>query len=542
MTNHSTSSEKSNKISYVFIFAALAIGILVIIGAIFPDQFGDISSSISGWVTEYFGWYYIILVTVIVLFCIFLVFSPIGKLKLGQPDDVPEFNTVSWITMLFSAGMGIGLVFYGAGEPMAHFMSPPTADAGTTAALTEAMESTFLHYGIHAWAIYGIVGLSLAYSSFRKGEVGLLSKSLRPLFGNLVDGWLGILVDVLAVFATVIGVAVSLGIGAMQINGGLNYLFDIPVSLVTQGIIIAVVTVLFLYSAWSGLSKGIQYLSNINMVLAAILFAVILIVGPTMLILNLMTTGTGGYLSSIVFNSFDVAPLNPQKEEWLSSWTIYYWGWWMSWSPFVGIFIARVSKGRTIREFIIAVLLVPTVIGIIWFSVFGITGISTAMDKPEIFNMATEVQLFAVFDQLPMGTIMSILAILLVSIFFITSADSATFVLGMQSSHGNLTPSGKTKITWGISLSAIAFTLLAAGGETGLNALQSAAIIAALPFSFIIIAMMIAFYKDANNERKYLGLSITPDRERMKNYKESTLEEYQEDLEAYADEDKPKGI
>ncbi len=214
----------------------------------------------------------------------------------------------------------------------------------------------------------------------------------------------------------------------------------------------------------------------------------------------------------------------------------------MSWSPFVGIFIARVSKGRTIREFIIAVLLVPTVIGIIWFSVFGITGISTGIANPEIFNMATEVQLFAIFDELPMGTILSMLAILLVSSFFITSADSATFVLGMQTSHGNLTPSGKTKLTWGIALSAIAFTLLAAGGETGLNALQSAAIIAALPFSLVVIMMMIAFYKDANNERKYLGLSITPNKERMKNYKESSLEEYQEDLEAYADEDKPRGV
>lgn len=542
MTNHSASSEKSKKISYVFVFAAVIVGLLVIIGAIFPNQFGEISGAISGWVTTYFGWYYMILVTVIVFFSAFLVFSPIGKLKLGQPDDEPEFSTISWITMLFSAGMGIGLVFYGAGEPMAHFMSPPTADPGTTEALAESMRSTFLHYGIHAWAIYGIVALSLAYSSFRKGEVGLLSKTLRPLFGNLVDGWLGILIDVLAVFATVIGVAVSLGIGAMQINGGLNYLFDVPVGLTSQGIIISVVTVLFLISAWSGLSKGIQYLSNLNMILAGLLFVIILVVGPTMLILNVMTTGTGGYLSTFLYNSFDVAPLNAQKTEWLSSWTIYYWGWWMSWSPFVGIFIARVSKGRTIREFIIAVLLVPTVIGIIWFSVFGITGISTGIANPEIFNMATEVQLFAIFDELPMGTILSMLAILLVSSFFITSADSATFVLGMQTSHGNLTPSGKTKLTWGIALSAIAFTLLAAGGETGLNALQSAAIIAALPFSLVVIMMMIAFYKDANNERKYLGLSITPNKERMKNYKESSLEEYQEDLEAYADEDKPRGV
>lgn len=543
MANKTPSSKKSNEISYVFLYAALIVGALVVIGAIFPDQFGDVSGTVSAWVTSYFGWYYMILVALIVMFCIFLVFSPIGKLKLGKPDDEPEFRTISWIAMLFSAGMGIGLVFYGAGEPIAHYLSPPTADGETTAALEESMRSTFLHYGIHAWSIYGIVGLCLAYASFRKGEVGLLSKTLRPLFGDRVDGWLGVLVDVLAVFATVIGVAVSLGIGAIQINGGLNYLFGIPVGLTSQAIIIVAVTVLFLYSAWSGLSKGIQYLSNTNMILAGILFAIILIVGPTMMILNIMTTSTGGYLSSIVANTFDVAPLNPQKEEWLSSWTIYYWGWWMSWSPFVGIFIARVSKGRTIREFIIAVLLVPTVIGIIWFSVFGVTGIMAGInDDPGIFDMATEVQLFAVFDTLPLGTILSIVAILLVSIFFITSADSATFVLGMQTSHGSLNPSGRTKLVWGISLSAIAFTLLAAGGETGLNALQSAAIISALPFSFVLIGMMLAFYKDANNERKYLGLSITPTKERLETYIESSHEEYQEELDAYAEKDKPRGV
>lgn len=537
-----TTQKDTGKISYVFLYSAIIVGLLVIIGAVFPDRFGEISGNISGWVTEYFGWYYMILVTVIVFFCVFLIFSPIGKLKLGKPDDEPEFKTISWLTMLFSAGMGIGLVFYGAGEPMAHFMTPPSADPGTSEALLESMRSTFLHYGFHAWAIYAVVALSLAYSSFRKGEVGLLSKSLRPLFGDLVDGWIGVFVDVLAVFATVIGVAVSLGIGAMQINGGLNYLFDIPVGLVTQGIIIGIVTILFLYSAWSGLSKGIQFLSNANMVLAGILFIIILIVGPTMLILNMMTSSTGGYLSTFLFSSFDVAPLNPQKSEWMSTWTIYYWGWWMSWSPFVGIFIARVSKGRTIREFILAVLLIPTVVSILWFSVFGITGISTGLENPEIFNMATEIQLFAIFNELPLGTILSLVAVVLIACFFITSADSATFVLGMQTSHGNLMPSGKIKITWGVSLSAISFILLAAGGETGLNALQSAAIIAALPFSFVVILMMIAFYKDANNERKYLGLSITPNKARMKNYKESSPEEYQEDLEAYADEDKPRGV
>lgn len=536
--------KKTNrKISKVFTYAAIVVGLLVVIGAVFPDQFGQFSGSVSGWITEYFGWYYMILTTLLVFFCIFLMLSPIGKLKLGKPKDKPEFRTVSWLAMLFSAGMGIGLVFYGASEPMSHYVAPPTADAETKAAILEAMRSTFLHYGIHPWAIYGVVALALAYSQFRKGESGLLSKTLRPILGNRVDGGIGILVDVLAVFATVIGVAVSLGVGAMQINGGLNYLFDIPNNIVVQGIIIAVVTGLFMISAWSGLSKGIQYLSNTNMVLAGILFIIILIVGPTMLILNMMTEATGSYMQTFLQNSLDVATLNEQKHEWLASWTIYYWGWWMSWSPFVGIFIARVSRGRTIREFVGAVLFVPTVISIIWFSVFGMTGINTGQANPSIFELPPEVQLFAIFNELPMGSVLSLLAVLLVSVFFITSADSATFVLGIQSSFGSLTPPGRIKIAWGIGLSSIAYILLLAGGETGLDALQSAAIISALPFSVVVILMVVSFYKDANNERKYLGLSITPNKKRMQDYLENSPEEHQEEIESYIEsEDDTKGI
>jgi glycine betaine transporter len=534
----------NKKFSKVFIYGVIAIGIIVLIGAIFPVRFGEISGTFSDWITEYFGWYYMILTTLLVFFCVFLLFSPIGKLKLGKPDEKPEFRTVSWLAMLFSAGMGIGLVFYGASEPMAHYVTPPSAEPETREAMLESMRSTFLHYGFHAWAMYGVVALALAYSQFRKGEVGLLSKVLRPLFGDRVDGTLGIIVDVLAVFATVIGVAVSLGIGAMQINGGLNYLFGLPVNLVVQGLIIAVITVLFLISAWSGLSKGIQYLSNLNMVLAGLLMIFILIVGPTMLILNMMTAGTGQYLGTFLTQSFDVAPLNPQKSEWMSTWTIYYWGWWMSWSPFVGIFIARVSRGRTIREFVMAVLFVPTLIGIIWFSAFGMTGVSVGRAMPEIFELPAETQLFAVFDQLPLGLILSFIAVLLVTSFFITSADSATFVIGMQTSFGSLTPTGKTKIVWGIALSSIAYVLLLAGGPTGLNALQSAAIISALPFSIVVILMVLAFFKDANTERKYFGLTISPDRQRYEDYVKGSAEEYEEELEEYKERTKedPPGI
>nr|WP_315295287.1 BCCT family transporter [Mammaliicoccus lentus] len=518
------------KISNVFTFSAIVIGIIVALGAIFPTQFGGITADISAWISKYFGWYYMIITILMVFFCVFIIFSPIGKLKLGKPQDKPEFNTISWFAMLFSAGMGIGLVFYGAAEPMSHFISPPTASPESKAAMTESMRSTFLHWGFHAWAIYGVVALALAYAQFRKGEPGLLSKTLRPLLGDKVDGPIGTFIDVLSVFATVVGVAVSLGMGALQINGGLEYLFGVPNNIVVQGIIIVIVTVLFLASAWSGLSKGIQYLSNLNLILASILLIVTLIIGPTILILNMFTSSTGALFDSFLFNGFDIAPLNEQKSAWLNDWTLYYWGWWMSWSPFVGIFIARVSRGRSIREFILGVMLVPTIVSFIWFSVFGVTGIEVGKKTPEIFKMTTETQLFGVFNELPMGMLLSLVSLALICIFFITSADSATFVLGMQTTYGSLEPAGRIKIVWGVAQSLIAFVLLFSGGDTGLGALQSAAIISAFPFSFIIIMMIIAFYKDANQERKYLGLSITPNKHRMKEYVEKSKREYEQEL------------
>ncbi|MCG7331319.1 BCCT family transporter [Salinicoccus roseus] len=520
------------KLSKVFIYASIIVGIMVFLGALFPDRFGQVTGNVGSWVIEYFGWYYLIITTLMVFFCIFLVFSPIGKLKLGKPYHKPEFRTISWLAMLFSAGMGIGLVFYGAAEPIQHYMGPPTADPETDAAMVEALRSTFFHYGFHAWAMYGVVALALAYSQFRKGEVGLLSKTLRPILGDRVDGPIGIAVDVLSVFATIIGVAVSLGVGTLQINGGLNYLFGLPINIMVQGIIIAVVTFLFLISAWSGLSKGIQYLSNLNMGLAGILLIAVLILGPTMMILNMMNTSTGVMLDTFLYNSLDVAPLNQQKSEWLEVWTIYYWGWWMSWSPFVGIFIARVSRGRSVREFVLAVLLVPTLVSIVWFSVFGVTGIEVGKTVPAIFDMNAETMLFGIFNELPLSMVLSVIALLLVSSFFVTSADSATYVLGMQTAFGSLQPSNKIKIVWGIALSSIAFVLLLSGGDTGLAALQSAAIISAFPFSFIIISMMVSFYKDANEERKYLGLSITPNRQRMKDYIEKSKRERAEEIKA----------
>ncbi|GGB81532.1 BCCT family transporter [Staphylococcus nepalensis] len=531
--NSSENQPNGKKISPVFIYSAIITGIVVLIGAIVPEQFDTVTNTIKLWITDKLGWYYLILTTFIVFFCVFLIFSPIGKLKLGKPNDKPEFNTVSWFAMLFSAGMGIGLVFYGAAEPMADFAAPPNADPKTTAAYTEALRSTFFHWGFHAWSIYGVVALALAYAQFRKGEPGLISRTLRPILGNKVEGPIGTVIDVLAVFATVVGVAVSLGMGALQINGGLNYLFGIPNTIWVQAIIIVVVTILFIMSAWSGLSRGIQYLSNLNISLGAILMIAALIIGPTILILNMMTSSTGSLLNSFLFNTFDTAAQNPQKREWMSSWTLYYWGWWLSWSPFVGIFIARVSKGRSVREFIAGVLLVPALVSFVWFSVFGVLGIETGKKNPELFNMTAETQLFGVFNEIPFGIVLSLIALVLIASFFITSADSATFVLGMQTSFGSLEPSNVVKVTWGIAQSLIAFVLLFAGGGNGadaLNAIQSAAIISALPFSFVVIMMMTSFYKDANKERKFLGLTLTPNKHRLQDYVQYQQEDFEDEM------------
>ena len=518
------------KLSSVFTYSIIITAIVVLLGAIFPTQFNEIGTNITGWITEYFGWYYMVIVALMIFFCVFLIFSPIGKLKLGKPEDKPEFNTISWFAMLFSAGMGIGLVFWGAAEPISHFVSPPSGDPQSATAYKEALRGAFMQWGFHAWAVYGVVALALAYFQFRKNEPALISKTLRPIFGNKVDGLLGTIIDVVSVFATIGGVAVSLGLGAMQIAGGLNYLFDIPNNIVTQGIIILIVTILFLTSAWSGLSRGIQYLSNANIGLAGIILLFVFIVGPTVLILNMLTSSTGEYLNTLLFNMFDTAPLDPQKNEWMKSWTFFQLAWWISWSPFVGIFIARVSKGRSIREFVSGVLLAPVLVSLVWFAAFGVLGIETAKKTPKIFDMPPETALFGVFNEVPLGFVLSIVTLLLIATFFITSADSATFVLGMQTTFGSLNPSVIVKVIWGIAQALIAFILLFSGGDNGLNALQNMAIMTALPFSIIVLCMMVSFYKDANQERKFLGLTLSPNKHRLKEYINSQSEDFESEM------------
>ncbi|UOQ43982.1 BCCT family transporter [Halobacillus salinarum] len=473
-------------------------------GIFAPKNFETISGNVMNFISTHFGWYYLMIVTLFVIFCVYLIFSPYGKIKLGKPKDKPDYSYSTWFAMLFSAGMGIGLVFYGAASPISHYVkTPPTAEPGTTEAIRDSMRITFFHYGIHAWAIYAIVALVLAYFKFRHNKPGLISATLEPIFGDKMKGPWGTAIDVIAVFATIVGVATTLGFGAAQINGGFTFLLDIEKQFWLQLVIIVVVTILFMFSAYTGLSKGIKYLSNANMILATILFAIMLIIGPTLYIFNTFADTLGSYVSSLASESMRIAPNNEDEHKWVLNWTVFFWAWWIAWSPFVGIFIARVSKGRTIREFLSGVLLVPSVVSFLWMSAFGATGIQTQKGGADIASLPDEQALFAVFDHFPLSVVMSIIAMMLIGTFFITSADSATFVLGMQTTNGSLNPPKTVKFVWGVAQSAIAAVLLYTGG---LQALQNALISAALPFSFIMLLMVYSLYKTLRQDKAELEL------------------------------------
>ncbi|WP_101846652.1 BCCT family transporter [Halobacillus sp. Marseille-P3879] len=495
-----------NKLTSVFWVTFIIALFSVLWGAIAPANLESITGTIQQYISVHFGWYYLLIVTGFVVFCLYMIVSPYGKIKLGKETDKPDYNYPTWFAMLFSAGMGIGLVFWGAAEPIYFFgTDPPTEEAGTSAAMEEAMQFVYFHWGVHAWGIYAVVALVLAYFKFRRGAPALISATLEPLFGAKMKGPLGKAVDVVAVFATIVGVATTLGFGAAQINGGLTYLTGMEESFTLQLIVILIVTVLFMISAYTGLSKGIKYLSNTNMVLALALLVIMLIIGPTLMIMNVFTDTIGSYLRNIPQMSFRLAPESAEERTWINDWTVFYWAWWIAWSPFVGIFIARVSKGRTIREFLSGVLLVPSIVGFLWFSTFGSSAIKLQQENTaDIAGMATEQALFGMFDQYPLGLLMSIIAMTLIGTFFITSADSATFVLGMQTTNGSLTPPTMVKFVWGLAQSSMAAVLLYTGG---LQALQNALISAAFPFSFIMILMVISMYKALRADRANLDKS-----------------------------------
>ncbi|UJF36232.1 glycine betaine uptake BCCT transporter [Paenibacillus hexagrammi] len=498
--------------------------LFVLLGAFAPNQLADTASLIFAFSIRNFGWFFLLSTFGFLVFSFFLAFSKYGRIKLGEDDDEPEYSTLSWFAMLFSAGMGIGLVFWGVAEPLSHYLVPPEGVPGSSIDSARiAMRYSFFHWGLHPWAVYSTVSLALAYFQFRKGKKGLISAVFSPILGDLTEGVIGKIIDTLAIIATAFGVATSLRLGAMQINGGLNHLLGISVGPTVQVIIIAVVTVLFLLSATTGLDKGIRILSNTNLMVAVLLMLFVLVVGPTSFILDTLTVTVGSYLQNLVYMSLRLTPFT--QNTWVGTWTLFYWAWWIAWAPFVGTFIARVSKGRTIKEFVLGVLLVPSLFGFVWFSVFGGTGLHLELFEHVPVAAAAKQDvtsaLFLTLDQLPLGVWVAAIATLLITIFFVTSADSATFVLGMLSTQGNPNPSNKVKIIWGILQSAIAVVLLLSGGLSGL---QTASIVTAVPFALIIIGMCVSLLVSLREDARALKAK---DVKRMKKL-DALLREYPE--------------
>jgi choline/carnitine/betaine transport len=489
----------------VVFFAALIVLAVVAWGLISPDNFSTFADNALDFVVTDFGWVYVIAGSVFVFFILWVALSKFGNVRLGQDNERPEFNAASWIAMLFAAGMGIGLMFYGVAEPMNFYRNGVPGEASESNPV--AFSTTLFHWTLHPWAIYAIVGLAIAYGTFRLGRKQLLSSAFIPLIGvRRAEGWLGKLIDVLSIFATVFGTAASLGLGALQIASGLN-----ATDLVHDPgtgwllLIIGVLGVCYLISAFSGVSKGIQYLSNFNMVLAAILAFFVLIVGPTVVIANTVPTAFGNYLQEFFGMAARTADSAPGMDEWLASNTLFYWAWWISWSPFVGTFIARISRGRTVREFILVVMLVPTAVSVVWFAIFGGSAIHQESEGSEIYGDGTaENMLFNLLHDLPLGTISSMVAMVLLATFFITSADSASTVMGTMSQNGKLVADRKITVLWGLLTALIAVVLLLSGGDDALNSLQTVTIIAASPFVILILFLCLAIYRGLSQDPMFL--------------------------------------
>ena len=486
----------------------IAVGISVLFvlwGVFFTDNLTVVAKTVLDYVISTYGWVFILATFGFLLFVVYLAFSRYGKVRLGGDEDRPEFSTAAWIAMMFSAGMGIGLMFFGVAEPVLHFATPPhgLAAAGSEEAARTAMQYSYFHWALHPWAVYAVVGLALAYSTFRKGRKSLISSAFYPILGDKVNGPVGKAIDILAIFATLFGTATSLGLGALQINGGLNFLWGVPSSVTVAILIIVAITLLFTISAVTGVHRGIKYLSEINMVLAAILLLFLLVVGPTVFILNIFTESFGAYVSNLVSMSFRTAASG--DAEWLAAYTLFYWAWWISWTPFVGMFIARISKGRTIREFVLGVLLVPSLVSFVWFAVFGGTAINLDLSGATgLAATATESPANALFETLnefPLATVTSLLAILLVGLFFVSGADAGAVVLGLLSSRGAIRPRTWVLVTWGVLTGLAAVVLLLSGGNNALQSLQQASIIAAAPFLLVMIAMCYALFKELRAER-----------------------------------------
>lgn len=494
--------KQDNSVYYVSVGLTLAV---VAWGLIAPQNFGAFANWLFNSLTHSFGWGYLFFMNIFVAFCLFIALSRFGNVKLGAIDSKPEFSTLSWFAMLFSAGMGVGLVFYGAAEPLTYLVNPPFgAAAGSAQAARDALRISFFHWGLHPWAGYAVIAMPLGYLQYRYNTPGLISSIFIPLVGEkAVKGIFGKIIDILAIFATLAGITTSLGLGTLQLNSGLNGLFGISKNFSVQLIIIAVLALFYTGSAALGIEKGIKKVADFNLLCCAFLMLAITVLGPTINILNSLTTGIGDYLSNLISQSFNISPYNSAYQSHLKNWTLYYWAWWIAWAPFVGSFIAQISKGRSLREFVTGVLIVPALGSFTWFAIFGgsalhlqmIRGIDIAKETLADISVGA----FALFRYYPFGSVLSIVMIVLITTFFVTSANSGTFVLSMYSSHGNPTPPKSRMIVWGVAMAVLAVVLLMTGG---LQNLQTISLTAAPPFAIIMFFSCISLLKKLSSDEK----------------------------------------
>lgn len=485
----------------VFAVAGVAV-VAVILWAVFaPDSISVAGDTSLSWVIDKFGWLFGVLAVVIAIFMLIVGYGRTGGIRLGADDEKPEFATMSWVAMMFSAGMGIGLLFYGPYEPLTYFLDLPIgfdAADGSADAMRAALAQTTLHWGPIAWAFYALVGGAIAYSAYRRGRAPLISAIFEPLFGSRTQGWMGAVIDIFAIIVTLFGTAISLGIGALQIGRGFEVVSGVgPVG---NGFIVgtmAVLTAAFIVSAVSGVKRGIRALSNINMGLAGLLAVFIFIAGPTIFLLNFLPASFVEFFKDLGTMLVRNPNQGPETAEFMQNWTTYYWAWWVSWTPFVGLFIAKISRGRTLREFVTVVIVVPSLVCFTWFGIFGGTSMWLESQGKNISASGEpEDMLFAMLNNLPLGTLTSIVAMFSIVIFFVTSADSASIVMGSMSQRGMPNPTRLVTITWGVLLGTVATSLLLAGGEDALGGLQSIMVVSALPFAFIVIGIMLSWAKE----------------------------------------------
>ncbi|MCF8706561.1 BCCT family transporter [Rhizorhapis sp. SPR117] len=492
----------------VFFTSAALILAFALFGAIFPSRAERLFATVQAAIIIDFGWFYILAVAGFLFFVLFLMISRYGDVKLGPDESEPDYSYLSWFAMLFSAGMGIGLLFFGVAEPVQHYALPPVGEGRTITAAREALPLTFFHWGLHAWAVYIVVGLSLAYFAYRRGLPLTIRSALFPLIGNRIYGPIGHAIDIFAVLGTMFGVATSLGLGVLQVNAGFSYLFGLPTTPAVQIVLIAGITGLATLSAAAGLDAGIKRLSELNIILAISLLLFVLLAGSTIFLLQAYVQNVGAYLGTVVQRTFRMYAYEPNP--WLGHWTLFYWGWWISWSPFVGMFIARISRGRTIREFVGGVLLVPVLFTFLWMTVFGNTAVALDLSgvAPIAQTVANDlpVALFETLAQLPLPLIASGIATLLVITFFVTSADSGALVIDMITNGATEDPPVWQRIFWAVCAGLVAAVLLMAGG---LQALQTAAIASALPFAVIMVFMCYGLLRALQTESQSTSIDLS---------------------------------